>query len=34
LVPEYRLPIETSRTGATAAAFIRLVLDLPLVLPN
>src|SRR5690349_25115078 len=28
LVPEYRLPIETSRTGATAVALIRLVLDL------
>src|SRR5215469_14051523 len=31
LVPEYRLPIEASRTGGGDAAFIRLVLDPSLV---
>jgi len=31
LVPEYRLPIETSRICAAAAALIRLALDPPLV---
>jgi len=30
-VPEYRLPIETSRICAAAAALIRLALDPPLV---
>jgi len=30
LVPEYRLPIETSRICAASAALIRLVLDPPL----